>query len=124
MLMVTNTIQIRKGHGEAVAERFKNSKGVHLMPGFKRMELLLSKENEEYEELKVCTLWESHDAFEGWVNSDSFKQAHGNRGGGKPSGDAGAEAPKQPPASEEGPVMLGAKLSKHEVLMTREAGEE
>ncbi|MFD2613911.1 antibiotic biosynthesis monooxygenase [Paenibacillus gansuensis] len=130
MLMVTNTIQIRKGHGEAVAERFKNPKGVHQMPGFVRMELLLSKENEEADELKVCTLWESDEAFQGWVNSDAFKQAHAHRGGGKPAEGGkpseGAEPGAARPASAnagEPPIMLGSKLSKHEVLFVKEAGE-
>ncbi|PWV94296.1 heme oxygenase (staphylobilin-producing) [Paenibacillus cellulosilyticus] len=127
MILVTNTISIRKGHGRTVAERFKNPKGVHQMPGFVRMELLLSEGVEEHDELKVSTLWESKEAFEGWKNSDAFKQAHAHAGKGKPA-QAGAEkageAPSHPHAgqhatSEEGPIMLGAKLSMHELLFTQ-----
>jgi heme oxygenase (staphylobilin-producing) len=128
MILVTNTISIRKGHGRTVAERFKNPKGVHTMPGFIRMELLLSEGVEEHDELKVSTLWESKEAFEGWKNSDAFKQAHAGRG--KPSQEAvgaekASEAPSHPhaagqhPQSEEGPIMLGAKLSMHELLFTQ-----
>ncbi|GMK40999.1 hypothetical protein PCCS19_40550 [Paenibacillus sp. CCS19] len=127
MILVTNTIAIRKGHGRTVAERFKNPKGVHQMPGFVRMELLLSEGVEEQDELKVSTLWESKEAFEGWKNSDAFKQAHSHAGRGKPSqegAEKAAEAPTHPHASqhaqsEEGPVMLGAKLSMHELLFTQ-----
>lgn len=128
MILVTNTISIRKGHGRTVAERFKNPKGVHQMPGFVRMELLLSEGIEEHDELKVSTLWESKEAFEGWKNSDAFKQAHAGRG--KPSQEAAngaekaGEAPSHPHANqhaqpEEGPIMLGAKLSMHELLFTQ-----
>ncbi|MBD3922845.1 antibiotic biosynthesis monooxygenase [Paenibacillus sp. PR3] len=126
MILVTNTISIKKGHGRSVAERFKNPKGVHQMPGFVRMELFLS-ESEEHDELKVSTLWESKEAFEGWKNSDAFKQAHSHAGRGKPSSEGtekAAEAPSHPHAgqhaqSEEGPIMLGAKLSMHELLFTQ-----
>ncbi|WP_127532458.1 antibiotic biosynthesis monooxygenase [Paenibacillus kobensis] len=123
MIMVTNTISIRQGHGRSVAERFKNPKGVHKMPGFVRMELLLSEEGEQ-DELKVMTLWETKEAFDGWVNSDSFKQAHAGRG--KPTATEGAPAHGaaeggRPASSEEGPVMLGAKLSIHEVLFEQQA---
>jgi len=123
--MVTNTISIRSGHGRAVAERFKNPKGVHKMPGFVRMELLLS-ESEEQDELKVMTLWETKEAFDGWVSSDSFKQAHAGRG--KPAAAEGAPAHasaegERPASSGEGPVMLGAKLSIHELLFAQQAEE-
>jgi heme oxygenase (staphylobilin-producing) len=127
MILVTNTISIRKGHGRAVAERFKNPKGVHQMPGFVRMELFLSEGAEEHDELKVSTQWESKEAFENWKNSDAFKQAHAHAGRGKPS-QAGAEkageAPSHPQEGqhaqlEEGPIMLGAKLSMHELLFTQ-----
>lgn len=117
MIVVTNTIRIRKGHGETIAERFKNPKGVHLMPGFVRMELLFAQDLEEHDELKVCTTWESREAFDGWVNSDSFKQAHAGRG--KPAGAEGhAAAPSQEP-----PIMLGAQMSVHSLIFTQGPGE-
>lgn len=115
MIVVTNTIQIKKGHAHAVAERFSNPKGVHTMPGFIRMELLLTENTEENDELKVVTTWENRESFEGWVNSDSFKQAHAHR---KPSPEQGGERPAQ--GSGEGPIMLGSKLSTYQVLFTKE----
>jgi heme oxygenase (staphylobilin-producing) len=125
MIAVTNTISIRKGHGRAVAERFKNPKGVHQMPGFVRIELFLSEGDEEHDELKVSTLWESKEAFEGWKNSDAFRQAHAGRGKSSQAGaEKAGEAPSHPQEgqhaqSDEGPIMLGAKLSMHELLFTQ-----
>ncbi|MBB6672741.1 antibiotic biosynthesis monooxygenase [Cohnella nanjingensis] len=117
MIVATNTIKIQSGHVDAVAERFKNPKGVHQAPGFVRMELLKSQE-EGYDELKVCTTWESREAFDAWVNSDAFKQAHarpsGAQGGAHP-GSAGQPGGTAPQGSS---VMLGAKLSVHEVLFS------
>jgi len=113
MIVVTNTISIKKNHGEEVAKRFQQSKGVHLQPGFIRMELLLTQGLEEHDELKVCTTWADKASFEGWVNSDNFRQAHAKR--------ATAEGGH---AAQQESVMLGSKLTTHTVLFTREAGLE
>ncbi|AJY75243.1 antibiotic biosynthesis monooxygenase [Paenibacillus beijingensis] len=151
MIVVTNTIQIKKGHGRQVAARFKNPKGVHTMPGFVKMELLLSESGEEAEELKVVTTWQNKASFDNWVNSDSFKEAHARRssagtGGGHPGGkppehagshlsspsqgQGGHHSAEQPQdqsghpggtAAGPGPIMLGSKLSIHELLFTQEA---
>jgi heme oxygenase (staphylobilin-producing) len=105
MIVATNTIRIRSGYVDQVAERFKHLKGVHRSPGFVRMELWAMR-GEEYDELKVCTAWESREAFEAWVNSDAFRQAHerpartDGAGDGKPNGG----------------VMLGSQLTIHEVV--------
>ncbi|MBD2844808.1 antibiotic biosynthesis monooxygenase [Paenibacillus sp. IB182496] len=149
MIVATNTIRIKSGHVEEVAERFKSPKAVQHAPGFIRMELLAGK-GEEHDELKVCTTWESREAFDGWVKSDAFRQAHGRppaggaAGGEAPSGhshggtaassaaaaepshqDAAASPHRQGPSHGEGArrapgagIMLGAKLSVHEVLFT------
>lgn len=112
MIVVTNTIQVKKGHGWEVAKRFENSRGVDQMPGFIRMEVLFA-EQEEQDELKVCTHWENRESFDGWVNSDSFKAAHAHRGGAKP-------AEGGPGHQLEGErIMLGSKLSTHEVLVSK-----
>ncbi|WP_018758100.1 antibiotic biosynthesis monooxygenase [Paenibacillus terrigena] len=116
MIVVTNTIQIRKGHGESIAERFQNPKGVHHMPGFISMELWLTQNLEECDEIKVNTTWESREAFDGWVKSDSFKQSHGDR--------KKAQAERSgntADGSEEGPIILGNKISIHTVLFTVDA---
>lgn len=90
-------------------------------PGFIRMELL-TEAGEEHDELKVCTTWESREAFEGWVNSDAFKQAHAHSRPKPPEGAAAGEHPghgEQPAAKPPGSgIMLGAKLSVHEVAFT------
>ncbi|WP_028559419.1 antibiotic biosynthesis monooxygenase [Paenibacillus pinihumi] len=115
MIVATNTIRIKSGHVDEVAERFKNPKGVQHSPGFVKLELL-KQSGEEHDELKVCTTWESKEAFDAWVNSDAFKQAHARpgkstegSGEGKPEGHPSAGGPGSG-------IMLGAKLSIHEVV--------
>ncbi|MBO2944673.1 antibiotic biosynthesis monooxygenase [Paenibacillus sp. F411] len=98
MLVVTNTIKVTPGYGKELSQRFAQNKGVQNMPGFIRLEVWHeAKEGQDYEELKVCTVWENEDAFKGWTSSESFRQAH--RGGG----------------SEH---MLGASLNKYELLVS------
>lgn len=98
MLVVTNSIKVKPGHGKELSERFAQAKGVQEMPGFIRMEVWHeAKEGAEAEELKVCTVWENEEAFKGWTSSESFRQSH--RGGG----------------SE---FILGASLNKYELLVS------
>lgn len=114
MIVVTNTIKVKKGHGETVAQRFQSSKGIEQSPGFVRMEVLFTENLEEHDELKVSTTWTDKASFEGWVNSDSFRQAHAHRGG-----QASGTADGKPQES----VMLGSQLSTHRVLVSRQAAE-
>ncbi|MFC4778068.1 antibiotic biosynthesis monooxygenase [Paenibacillus sp. GCM10023252] len=104
MIVVMNTISVKKGHGEAVAQRFQNSKGVDQSPGFVKLEVLLTEGLEEHDEIKVCTTWEDRASFDGWVNGDAFKQAHAQRAGAAPQGES---------------VMLGSKMTIHNVLVAR-----
>lgn len=99
MFVVTNTIRIKAGHGQQVAERFAAAKGVQQMPGFQRLEVWLGAGAEGEEELKVCTVWDDEESFKGWTSSESFRESH--RGGGN---------------SRE--VMLGAALNKYEMVVS------
>ncbi|MBB6731312.1 antibiotic biosynthesis monooxygenase [Cohnella zeiphila] len=139
MIVATNTIRIKSGFADQVAERFKSPKGVQHAPGFVRMELLQTSQ-EDHDELKVCTTWESREAFEGWVNSDAFKQAHAHArpaGGSAPGAADGAAHSHAQAASAEGShahasseggtsaqqppgggIMLGSTLSVHEVVFS------
>jgi len=117
MIVAINTIRIQSGHVGEVAERFKNPKGVQNAPGFVRMELL-TEALEEYDELKVCTTWENREAFDGWVNSDAFRQAHAHSRPKPEGGPAEGQAVHGQPGGQHKPgsgIMLGAKLSVHEV---------
>ncbi|MNH94774.1 Heme-degrading monooxygenase [compost metagenome] len=102
MLVVTNTIRIKAGHGKQVAARFAESKGVQQMPGFIRMEVWLGEGKDGEEELKVSTLWENEESFRGWTSSESFRESH--RGGG-----------------ETKELMLGASLNKYELVVSHSA---
>lgn len=100
MIVITNTILIKEGHGQAVAERFANAKGVQDMPGFVRMEVWLGKSKEtEAEELKVSTVWEDEASFKNWTQSESFRASHRGVGGSKD-------------------VLLGSTLNQYELVVS------
>lgn len=114
MIVVTNTIKIKKGHGEEVAERFQKTKGIEQSAGFVRMEVMLTEGLAEFDELKVCTTWEDKASFEGWVSSDSFRQAHAHKGSKQAEGGKGQEG-------EGERIMLGSHLTTHRILVSRDA---
>jgi heme oxygenase (staphylobilin-producing) len=76
MIVITNTIKVKKGTGEQMVERFRQPRAVQKMPGFIGLELLKRRNTEEYDEYTVRTAWESQEAHDDWVKSDAFKKSH------------------------------------------------
>ncbi|MCE4602150.1 MAG: antibiotic biosynthesis monooxygenase [Desulfurococcales archaeon] len=59
---------------EKVVNAFKNRAGlVEDSPGFMGLQVLANRERLE---VLVITTWESTEAYEAWVNSKRFKEAH------------------------------------------------
>lgn len=79
MIAITNRLPVKEGSAEEVVERFASSRGdVQDFPGFVSMEVLRSHDETE---VLVITRWQSREAFDGWVESDSFRRAHSESGG-------------------------------------------
>lgn len=104
MLVVTNTIKIKEGHGEALASRFGADNGVQQMPGFIRMEVWRGQPKDGVEELKISTVWEGEEALSGWTSSPAFRESH--RGAGRNE------------------AIVGSSLDKYELLVSRTPGEQ
>ncbi|WP_379156933.1 antibiotic biosynthesis monooxygenase [Paenibacillus sp. sgz5001063] len=103
MIVVTNTIQVKEGHGDGLASRFGQTNGVQDMPGFIRLEVWQGAPKDGVEELKICTTWEDEDALKGWTSSPAFRESH--RGAGKNEN------------------IIAASLDKYELLFSRTPGE-
>ncbi len=73
MIMVSNTIKVKKGYGKEVANRFKDSKGIHQFDAFVRMEVLLTRHTEDHDLVKVCTFWESEEGYKEWRHQMCLK---------------------------------------------------
>ncbi|WP_238651270.1 antibiotic biosynthesis monooxygenase [Paenibacillus piscarius] len=92
MLVVTNTIRIKEGHGDTIAARFGADNGVQTMPGFIRLEVWQGAPKDGVEELKICTVWENEEALNGWTSSPAFRESH--RGAGRNEAIVGASLDK------------------------------
>ncbi|MBZ0160618.1 antibiotic biosynthesis monooxygenase [Candidatus Methylomirabilis sp.] len=76
MIVTANRVSITKGYEQEFEKRFEQRLGaVDRMPGFIRNEVLRPLQGDCY---VVLTYWESEAAFEAWMQSESFKQAHAN----------------------------------------------
>ena len=81
MIAIVNSLPVKKGAADRIAERFAESRGhVQGFPGFVSMEVLKSDEEDE---VLVVTRWRDRGAFDAWVGSEEFSRAHGRGGAGE-----------------------------------------
>lgn len=81
MITVTNRIQVKKGFGTKMAPAFTSGKALLNFDGFQKVEVNVSTQYEEYDEMQVMMYWDTKEQFEAWRNSDEFKKAHNHEGG-------------------------------------------
>lgn len=80
MITVANRIQVAPEHAEGFERRFRERMHhVDHSPGFERNRVLRpTRAGDPY---VVLTEWESREAFEAWMQSDAFRQAHAGASG-------------------------------------------
>lgn len=77
MFCVINRVPVAPDWHEAFEERFRKRAGqVERQPGFVRM-VVMRPMTEETPHL-VQTVWKDRAAFDAWLDSDDFRQAHAN----------------------------------------------
>ena len=77
MYIVMNRVMVKEPYRAEFIERFKKRKGqIDLQPGFVRMQVL--EPEKAGTPFVVLTEWESKAAFEQWVGSEDFREAHKN----------------------------------------------
>ncbi|MBD2845071.1 heme oxygenase [Paenibacillus sp. IB182496] len=79
MVIVTNVSQITKGSGEKLIERFNKVGKVEGMQGFLGLEVMLTDNVKEYDEVTVSTRWDSKEDFQAWTRSEAFRESHAHR---------------------------------------------
>ncbi|GLX66555.1 heme oxygenase [Paenibacillus glycanilyticus] len=79
MVIVTNVSQITKGNGIKLIERFDRVGKVEGMAGFLGLEVMLTENTKEYDEVTVSTKWESKENFQAWTRSEAFRESHSHR---------------------------------------------
>lgn len=81
MYIVTNSVRVKKDQAHLLVERFNKTGVVETMPGFLGLEVQVAQKlKKDYDVVNVVTKWESEAAFQNWVTSDAFKEAHAHRG--------------------------------------------
>ena len=85
MFIAMNRFKVLPDAGAAFEEVW-TSRDTHLrgVPGFVSFHLLRGPAREDHVLYSSHTIWHDKAAFEGWTNSEAFRQAHRNAGGNKP----------------------------------------
>ncbi len=76
MYVVTNKIKTKLGFAEKMAPAFTRSEALRKMDGFVKVEVTITQNLTEYDQLNVSMYWENLENFNAWKNSDAFKEAH------------------------------------------------
>lgn len=107
MIIVTNRIKVKKGMGAVMAPSFTAPGPLDTSEGFVKVEVLLTQNLSDYDELNVNMYWESIDSFTAWRNSDAFKSAHKR------------PEPGSEETNKESPI-LGSEIITYEVASVKE----
>ncbi|WP_042464209.1 heme oxygenase [Neobacillus dielmonensis] len=76
MVIVTNRIKTKLGFAAKMAPMFTRPGVLQEMEGFVKVEVLITKNLSEYDELNVNMYWNTMEDFTQWKNSDAFKEVH------------------------------------------------
>lgn len=85
LFTVTNRIKVKKGMGQTMAPAFTKPGPLQEFKGYIKVEVLVSTQFEEYDEMNVVMYWETMEDFQEWRNSDAFKAAHKRPADGEPN---------------------------------------
>lgn len=107
MIIVANKIKVKKGMGAVMAPGFTAPGPLDTTEGFVKVEVLLTQNLTDYDELNVNMYWENMDSFTAWRNSDAFKAAHKR------------PEPSSEEAKKESPI-IGSELVTYEIASVKE----
>ncbi len=81
MYLAMNRFHIRRGD-EQTFETLWRSRESYLaeVPGFRAFHLLKGPQTDDYTLYATHTTWVDEAAFEGWIRSEAFRQAHAQAG--------------------------------------------
>ncbi|MCI4618268.1 heme oxygenase [Bacillus pumilus] len=102
MIIVNNQVRVEKGSADHLVKRFNKQGQVEFMEGFLGMEVWVTKQTTDYDEVTIHTRWNRKEDFVNWTKSQAFGDAHAH-GKAKPEG------------------LLKNKITYYEVQVTRPA---
>lgn len=68
--MAENRLTLTKGTAKDIIERFYTRHGIETLEGFDGMFVTQTLEQEDFDEVKILTVWKSKQAFTDWLKSD------------------------------------------------------
>ena len=78
MYIAMNRFRIAAGREGVFEDLWRNREsGLKEVPGFREFRLLRAPTQVGMTLFASHTVWESHEAFEAWTNSEAFRKAHG-----------------------------------------------
>ncbi len=78
MYIAMNRFRIAEGREGVFEDLWRNREsGLKDVPGFREFRLLRAATQEGVTLFASHTVWESHETFEAWTNSEAFRKAHG-----------------------------------------------
>lgn len=88
MITVTNRIRVKKGMAEKMAPMFTKGGPLETFEGFQKVEVLVSTQFDDHDEMSVVMYWDNEESFNVWRESDEFKAAHKRPEGVQPNADS------------------------------------
>ncbi|GBQ05045.1 antibiotic biosynthesis monooxygenase family protein [Saccharibacter floricola] len=83
MYIAMNRFRVKPDCSEAFEQRWQNREVfLNTVPGFVSFQLLRGPEHDDHTLYASHTIWETHDAFIAWTQSEQFRQAHRHAGEG------------------------------------------
>lgn len=87
MYIAMNRFKIAPGREQEFIDIWRNRDShLHNVDGFESFSLVQGTAGEEYTLMASHVIWRDKAAFEAWLHSDTFKQAHANAGKNRPEG--------------------------------------
>ena len=77
MMVVINRLKCPSGYTEHMERAFKQAGNLAGVPGFHSFSFLRNRRDGDEVEYVALTTWESPEAYQAWLKSESFARAHG-----------------------------------------------
>jgi heme-degrading monooxygenase HmoA len=77
MIVVINRLKCPRAYSEHLERAFKQAGNLTGVPGFRSFSFLRDRQDGEEVAYAALTFWESPDAYQAWLKSESFARAHG-----------------------------------------------
>jgi heme-degrading monooxygenase HmoA len=76
MMVVINRLLAPREYAEHLEQAFRHAGNMSGVPGFRSFSFLRNRRDGNDVEYVALTMWESQEAYQAWLKSESFARAH------------------------------------------------